>query len=612
LLKKDKEINYDWLLKTRTGEKWNKLGVQRRAGVCVPLFSVYSDKSMGTGEIPDIRLLIDWCRLAGLSVLQLLPLNELGYDFSPYNSISTFALEPMYLSLSKLVDVELKPFSKAISDLSAKYSPGGDRINPEVKNAKIEMLRKIFYDASRNSLSFLKFKETNMHWLRYYALFRVIADINKGKEWMEWDVMDKYLSPSRIQKITETRSDELEFCYWIQWQLFEQLSDVSAYAKKKGVVIMGDLPFLVSRNSADVWAYKNYFKLHLSSGAPPDMYFAKGQKWGMPPYDWGNIRADHYSYIRSRLKYAENFYDMYRIDHFVGLFRLWTVNAVATLNDESVDGQFDPPHEQLWSEHGREIISIMNECTSMLPCAEDLGTVPDCSDPTLRDFGITGMNVQRWEKKWAGFSTFLPAEDYRENSNAVISTHDSSSFPDWFEREAGTVDKAAFTAICESKGLSSARIEKLTAELFETHNDKENMLRWKPEISNVYVLLEKFNADYSEIQDVINLYLSSYNERKVFLKYLGHNSNTLSTSPSLVRKNIAKIFETDSIFSIQLLMEYLFLDKKILNKHKYYRINSPGTISGNNWSSVIPCSLNELIKSEINMQVKKIVEESKR
>ncbi|MBK9229244.1 MAG: 4-alpha-glucanotransferase [Ignavibacteria bacterium] len=92
MLKKDKEINYDWLLKTRTGEKWNKLGIQRRAGVCVPLFSVYSDKSIGTGEIPDIRLLIDWCRLAGLSVLQLLPLNELGYDFSPYNSISTFAL----------------------------------------------------------------------------------------------------------------------------------------------------------------------------------------------------------------------------------------------------------------------------------------------------------------------------------------------------------------------------------------------------------------------------------------------------------------------------------------------------------------------------------------
>ncbi|MBK6506405.1 MAG: 4-alpha-glucanotransferase [Ignavibacteria bacterium] len=254
----------------------------------------------------------------------------------------------------------------------------------------------------------------------------------------------------------------------------------------------------------------------------------------------------------------------------------------------------------------------MNECTSMLPCAEDLGTVPDCSDPTLRDFGITGMNVQRWEKKWAGFSTFLPPEDYRENSNAVISTHDSSSFPDWFEREAGTVDKAAFTAICESKGLSAARIDKLTAELFETLNSKENMLRWKPEISNVYVLLEKFNADYSEIQDVINLYLSSYNERKVFLKYLGHNSNTLSTSPSLVRKNLAKILDTDSIFSIQLLMEYLFLDKKILNKHKYSRINSPGTISGNNWSSVIPCSLNELIKSEINIQVKKLVEESKR
>ncbi|MBK9229243.1 MAG: 4-alpha-glucanotransferase [Ignavibacteria bacterium] len=151
-----------------------------------------------------------------------------------------------------MLDVELKQFNKAISDLSAKYPPGGDRFNPAIKNAKIEVLKIIFSSAGRNSLKYLEFKETNMHWLRYYALFRVIADINKGKEWMEWDVMDKYLSPSNIQKITETKSDELEFCYWIQWQLFEQLSDVSAYAEKKGVLIMGDLPFLVSRNSADV------------------------------------------------------------------------------------------------------------------------------------------------------------------------------------------------------------------------------------------------------------------------------------------------------------------------------------------------------------------------
>ncbi len=612
MLKKQNILSYDRLLQSRTGEKWNRIGTRKRAGVCAPLFSVYTSKSIGTGEIPDIRLLIDWCKKSGLSILQLLPLNELGYDFSPYNAISTFALEPMYLSLSKLTNTSAKLFRKEIRKLSKEYPPGIEFMNKDVKSAKIKLLKEIFISSEKNSEEFMQFKVRNMHWLKYYALFRVLTDMNNGKEWVLWDLMDKYLSPAVLQKINETKSGELEFFYWLQWQLFEQLKDVAAYAKKKGVLIMGDLPFLVARNSADVWAYKNYFKLHLSSGAPPDMYFAKGQKWGMPPYDWSNIRADNYSYLRARLKYAENFYDLYRIDHFVGLFRLWTVSAEDTGASGSVEGEFDPPYEQLWGEHGKEIIDVMNESTSMLPCAEDLGTVPDCSDPILLEYGIPGMNVQRWEKMWGGSNTFLPVQNYRENSNAVISTHDSSSFPDWFEREAGTVDKTAFKMLCAKKGFDEEKTDKLLDELFEFRNGIENKLHWKEAISNVYVILQKFESDHTEIQEIISMYLSTYNEKKAFLNYLGHKTNSEKATPSLIKKNLSKIYETRSIFSIQLLMEYLFLDKKILNKNKYYRINTPGTISSLNWSAVIPISLDELVKSDLNEQVRKLVESSGR
>jgi len=612
LLKKKNNSSYDRLLQSRTGEKWNRIGINKRAGVCVPLFSVYSSKSIGTGEFPDIRLLIDWCKKSGLTILQLLPLNELGYDFSPYNAISTFALEPMYLSLLKLKNSAAGSFRKDIKELSEKFPAGTRFMNKDVKSAKIILLRKIFNKSEKSSEEFMQFKVRNMHWLKYYALFRVLAEMNNGKEWIDWDIMDKYLSPAVLQKINATMNEELEFFYWLQWQLSEQLKDAASYAKKKGVLIMGDLPFLVARNSADVWAYKNYFKLHLSSGAPPDMYFAAGQKWGMPPYDWSNIRADNYSYVRARLKYAENFYDMYRIDHFVGLFRLWTVSAEETSASGSVMGEFDPPYEQLWGEHGKEIINVMNESTSMLPCAEDLGTVPDCSDPVLFEYGIPGMNVQRWEKMWGGLNSFLPAQNYRENSNAVISTHDSSSFPDWFEREAGTVDKTAFKMLCAKKGFDEGRIDNLVNELFEFRNGDENKLHWKPEISNVYMILQKFESGHAEIQEIISMYLSTYNEKKAFSNYLGHKTNSERATPSLIRKNLGKIFETRSIFSIQLLMEYLFLDKKILSKNKYYRINTPGTISNLNWSAIIPISLDELLKSDLNEQVKKLIESSER
>ena len=161
---------------------------------------------------------------------------------------------------------------------------------------------------------------------------------------------------------------------------------------------MGDIPFLVSKNSADVWAYKNYFKLDLSSGAPPDMYFSNGQRWGMPPYNWTNIAADNYAYIRHRLNYAQNFYNMFRIDHFVGLFRIWTIENKTPEEYGGMAGHFDPENENEWEHHGRTILSEMNQSTDMLPCAEDLGTVPVCSDKILKEFGVTGISVQRWEK----------------------------------------------------------------------------------------------------------------------------------------------------------------------------------------------------------------------
>ena len=93
---------------------WGKIGSKKRAGVCAPLFSVYSKNSVGIGEIPDIRLLIDWCSTTGLSILQFLPMNDVGFDFRPYDAQSTFALEPMYLSLSRLSGVNIKPFRKEI------------------------------------------------------------------------------------------------------------------------------------------------------------------------------------------------------------------------------------------------------------------------------------------------------------------------------------------------------------------------------------------------------------------------------------------------------------------------------------------------------------------
>jgi len=577
----------------------------------LPLFSVYSKNSIGIGEIPDLKLLTDWCCNTGLSIIQLLPLNEVGFDFSPYNGVSTFALEPMYISLKDLRKTDLKPFRNEIRDLKKKYVNFKDsgKLNYEIKNEKLRLLRKIFSSVDLSGIkNFEIFVNENKHWLRYYSLFRILTVMHDGKDWADWELKYAYISSLTAEKILRENEDERNFYYWMQWQLFEQLRSVKRYASKKGVLLMGDLPFLVSRNSADVWAYKNFFKLSLSSGAPPDMYFSKGQRWGMPPYNWENIELQDFVYLKQRLKYAANFYDMFRIDHFVGLFRIWTISKNESLENAGYNGKFDPEEEYYWEGHGRKILEVMNESSDMLPCAEDLGTVPECSGKVLKEFGVTGIDVMRWERN-ANYD-FKPAESYRVNSNATVSTHDSSSLPAWWKYEAGTIDEFAFRKICENMNIWNEDYYYLSEKLFI--GNKNGRLSWKKEISNVYVLLETLKMDYDRAAEIINIYLSSFSEKNKFLKYIGEgdteNISGEDVPVSFIRDTLEKISSTDSIFSIQLLMEYLYLDNDILKNFsgEGFRINSPGTVSRDNWSMVIPVSMEELGKMKINKLIKEL------
>jgi len=577
----------------------------------LPLFSVYSKNSIGIGEIPDLKLLTDWCCNTGLSIIQLLPLNEVGFDFSPYNGVSTFALEPMYISLKDLRKTDLKPFRNEIRDLKKKYVNFKDsgKLNYEIKNEKLRLLRKIFSSVDLSRIkNFEIFVNENKHWLRYYSLFRILTVMHDGKDWADWELKYAYISSLTAEKILRENEDERNFYYWMQWQLFEQLRSVKRYASKKGVLLMGDLPFLVSRNSADVWAYKNFFKLSLSSGAPPDMYFSKGQRWGMPPYNWENIELQDFVYLKQRLKYAANFYDMFRIDHFVGLFRIWTISKNESLENAGYNGKFDPEEEYYWEGHGRKILEVMNESSDMLPCAEDLGTVPECSGKVLKEFGVTGIDVMRWERN-AKYD-FKPAESYRVNSNATVSTHDSSSLPAWWKYEAGTIDEFAFRKICENMNIWNEDYYYLSEKLFI--GNKNGRLSWKKEISNVYVLLETLKMDYDRAAEIINIYLSSFSEKNKFLKYIGEgdteNISGEDVPVSFIRDTLEKISSTDSIFSIQLLMEYLYLDNDILKNFsgEGFRINSPGTVSGDNWSMVIPVSMEELGEMKINKLIKEL------
>lgn len=609
-------MNYSSLLSSLTSDKWQRIGIQRRAGVVIPLFSIYSKNSVGIGEIPDLRFVIDWCKQASMSIIQLLPLNELNNDFAPYNALSSFALEPMYLSIKRLRKVDLKPFRNELKELKKKFPKENNKVDYEIKNEKMTLLKRIFDTINLQEIKkYNNYVEKNIHWLKYYSVYKVLSELNERKSWQEWDFKYKYIAPLTTEKLLQDYNNEINFYQWLQWQLCEQLTAIKKYAKRQNVFVMGDLPFLVSRDSADVWAYKNYFKLQLSSGAPPDMYFSKGQRWGMPPYNWDNIAADNYSYLKERLRYAENFYDMYRIDHFVGLFRIWTIDLKTPEVLGGSEGKFDPEEEYLWENHGRKILSVMVESTDMLPCAEDLGTVPNCSEKVLSEFGVPGINVQRWEKKRDGNYDFLDAKDYRINSVATVSTHDSSTLPAWWKNEAGGIDEIFFKGICEKFNIKDEDYNYIVNALFERKNLFNGRLFWKKEIFNIYLLLNLLNLSYENAKVFVDMYLTSYSEKNNFWNYIGMKSNLSDEiSVNFIKKSLEKINSASSIFSIQLLMEYLYLDESILENYSgwNYRINFPGKIDSNNWSLIFPVSLEKLKELQINDVIREINSESNR
>lgn len=607
-------MEYNYFLETKTSEKWQRIGIKRRSGVTVPLFSIFSNESTGIGEIHDLKLLVKWCLKNKMSIIQLLPLNDVGSDFSPYNTVSSFALDPMYITLSKLKHVNLGPFKKNLKDLKKSFPTGDTSVNYKIKEEKINLLNEIYSKSYTKGIKqFEQFKSENSYWLENYALFKILKELNNGISWENWDDESKNKNEIKINQLKVDYSDKLNFIYWVQWQLYEQFILLKKYASNNGILILGDLPFLVSRDSADVWAHRNYFDLSLSSGAPPDMYFANGQRWGMPPYIHKEIEIDNYAHLVSKLKYAENFYDLYRIDHFVGIFRIWTIDVNSDESEEGLNGKFIPSEEAVWEDNGKKLLDVMLSSSTMMPVAEDLGTVPDCSPKVLKEYGIPGMNVQRWVKDIN--YDFTSPKDYRINSISTLSTHDSSINLEWWKREAGTVDEKLFERLSLAKNISIEKYNIIKEILFDFSKYVNERLYWKEEIDTVDKFLAAFGFGQEFNSDIIKLYLESYDERRKYLKLINFEEMFgYKPTNEYQYKAMMKVLESSSIFSINLLQEWLMLDEKFFTRYgsESLRINTPGVPLNANWRYVLPYNLEYLLDIGINAKIKKMNEETGR
>ena len=319
------------------------------AGVAIPVFSLRSKRSFGTGEFNDLRLLVDWAKQAGLKLIQLLPVNDTTATHSrrdsyPYSAISAFALHPLYINLETVAGTTNAGIIKALKKKQQQLNalPGMDY--EPVMRFKLLAMRELFQEQKeifRNDIAYLNFFELNRHWLVPYAAFCFLRDKYGSSEFNTWR-SNSHFDETAVQRLVspgQKHYDEVAIHYFIQYHLYLQLKTATEYAHKNGIIVKGDIPIGIYRNSVDAWIEPELFHMNEQAGAPPDAFATKGQNWGFPTYNWLAMQQDNFSWWRKRFEQMNNYFDAFRIDHILGFFRIWSVPTHAV---EGVMGRFVP------------------------------------------------------------------------------------------------------------------------------------------------------------------------------------------------------------------------------------------------------------------------------
>jgi 4-alpha-glucanotransferase len=506
-------------------------------------------------------------------------------------------------------------FQSELEELKRMFPVGKAYVDYRIKKEKLKLLWDIFNSRQSCNSDFDKFIQDSAYWINDFALYKVIKEHNQGKPWYEWEPPFRNHQRDILESFRKEHEKEIIFVMWVQWQLFKQFREIKKYAALKKVFLKGDLPILVSRDSADVWAHPEFFKLEFAAGAPQDMYAALGQRWGMATYDWDRIAIDGYGYLKAKLKYVQNFYDILRIDHVVGLFRIWSIPYSEPKENQGLKGFFDPPDEKRWEGQGRKILSVMLKNTKMLLCAEDLGVIPEVCTKALEDFSIPGSDVQRWMKDWKTKHDFLKPESYRRLSVAMLSTHDTTDWQAWWENEAGTVDEGLFMRRCsDHRQIDFGAIKD---KLFDFSRSRHGRLRWQDSVDSVEKLVKGLSPQGTvpkeHLADFIDFYQNSFHEREKLWKHLKIKGPMREKSDPEILKSALKItLDAKAIFCINTIIDYLGLADILKGDLYPYRINTPGTISDKNWSLVMPISLEDLLEHKVCAEIKKMIAASGR
>jgi 4-alpha-glucanotransferase len=305
------------------------------AGMAIPVFSLRSERGLGIGEFNDLKLAIEFCHNSGLKMLQILPVNDTianktWTDSYPYAAISIFALNPLYINIESCGKFKSKKATQQLSKIKKELNALPEIDIVQVIEHKLSFLKLLYeenFKKLKDDAGFQKFFTKNEEWLVHYACFCYLRDKYKTTDYGSWPQFSKF-SQEEINQLANPSSDtykEIAFYYYLQYHAHLQLVEAKEFGREKQVVLKGDLPIGIYRQSCDAWVSPHLFNMEEQAGAPPDDYAEGGQNWGFPTYNWNQIQKENYRWWKSRMLKLNEYFDALRIDHILGFFRIWQI-----------------------------------------------------------------------------------------------------------------------------------------------------------------------------------------------------------------------------------------------------------------------------------------------
>lgn len=403
---------------------------KRAAGILMPITSLPSEYGIGCFSKSAYDF-VDWLKEAGQSYWQILPLGPTSYGDSPYQSFSTFAGNPYFISLKALVEEGV--LTKEDCD-KVSWGRRVDSVDYEkIYKGRYKLLRKAYENSNiSENPDYQKFVAENSWWLSDYALFMAVKDQFGGVEWTKWAEDIRLRWANAMDYYRRELYFDIEFQQYMQFKFYEQWMKLKKYANEKGIQIIGDIPIYVAMDSADTWAHPELFQLDEENvpvavaGCPPDGFSATGQLWGNPLYNWEVHRNSGYEWWIKRISNCFRLYDVVRIDHFRGFDEYYAIPYG------------DKTAENGWWEKGPGI-DLFRAISARLGdreiIAEDLGYMTDSVKQLVEESGYPNMKVIEFafdERDTGNASDYLP-HNYPRNCVVYTGTHDNETLFSWLE-----------------------------------------------------------------------------------------------------------------------------------------------------------------------------------